>query len=95
MSAVTVRTSVLSRLPALVLLLLMALLLAATGSATPGPFEAAMHVAEGARNDAGLEDALVEPLASPVVETRLAVAFLETPRIVTKARTQTYEELRL
>ena len=95
MSAVTVRTCVLSRLPALVLLLLMALLLAATGSATPGPFEAAMHVAEGARNDAGLEDALVEPLASPVVETRLAVAFLETPRIVTKARTQTYEELRL
>ena len=95
MSAVTVRTSVLSRLSALVLLLLIASLLAATGATTPGPFETAMHAAESARNDAGPQDALVEPLASPVVETRVAVAFLETPRIVTKARTQTYEELRL
>ena len=95
MSAVTVRASVLSRLSALVLLLSMVSPLAAGGSTTPGLLDARRLVAEGAGNEAGPLDALVEPLASRLVEAPIAAAFPDTPRIVTKVRTPTHEVLRL
>lgn len=84
-----------SHLLAFVLLLLMASPLAATSSTTPGPFEAAPHVAESTRNEAASLDALVEPMASLGVETAFAAVSLETPLVATTALTQTHQVLRL
>ena len=96
MTAVTVRTSAVRRVPAFVLLLLlMTSLFAAPPSITGGALEATLSVAESVRNEAASLEALVEPLACPVVETRFAAVVPETPRMVTIVGTQTPQVLRL
>ena len=96
MIAVTVRTSAVRRVPAFVLLLsLMPSLFAAPPSRIAGALEATLCVAESVRNEAASLEALVEPLACPVVETRFAAAVPETPRMVTTVGTRTHQVLRL
>ena len=96
MIAVTVRTSAVRRVPAFVLLLLlMTSLFAAPPSMTAGALEATLCVAESVRNEAASLEALVEPLACPVVETRFAAVVPETPRMVTIVGTRTPQVLRL
>ena len=94
MSTVTVRARILRRLPALVLLLSMTPF-AAAGVTTAGAVHATMLVAEGTGDEAGPLDALVEPLANPVVEPPIAAAFPDGPHIVTHERTPMHEVLRL
>jgi hypothetical protein len=94
--AVTIRTSAVGRLPALVLLLLlMTSLFAAPPSVTAGALEATIDVAESVRNGPASPDMLVEPLANPVVETRFAAVAPEMPRTLTILRTRTHQVLRL
>ena len=92
----TIRTSAVGRLPALVLLLLlMTSLFATPPSVTAGALEATLDVAESVRNGLASPDMLVEPLANPVVETRFAAVAPEMPRTLTILRTRTHQVLRL
>jgi hypothetical protein len=96
MIAVTVRPSAVRRVPAFVLLLLlMTSLFAAPPSMTAGALEATLSVAESVRNEAASVDALVEPLAGPVVETRFAAVAPQTPLMATIVGTRTHQILRL
>ena len=96
MIAVTVRTSAVRRVPAFaLLLLLMTSLSAAPPSMTAGALEATLCVAESVRNEAASLDALVEPLACHVVETRFAAVAPQTPQMVTIVGTRTHQVLRL
>lgn len=95
MIAVTIRISALRRVPAFVLLLLlMTSLFTAPPSMTAGALEATLCVAESVKKEAS-QEALVEPLASPVVETRFAAVVPQAPRMVTTVATRTHQVLRL
>ena len=96
MIAVTIRTRAVRHVPALVLLLLlMTTLFAAPPSMTAGALEATISVAESVRNEAASLEALVEPLACHVVETRFAAVAPQTPQLVTIVGTWTHQVLRL
>ncbi len=96
MIAVAIRTSAVRRVPAFVLLLLlMTSLFAAPPSMTAGALEATISVAESVRNEAASLEALVEPLACHVAETRFAAVDPHTPLMVTTLGTRTRQVLRL
>jgi hypothetical protein len=91
MTSVIVRTTVAARLAAVVFVVLMAAPLAVPFSHTAGSLEAAMTLAENARNENATMTALVEPLAR-VVETRFPAVSFDAPSAlaiaITLAQTQ-------